>query len=311
MIKRDTVIFIVGPTAIGKTRLSVKLARLLKGEIISCDSMQVYRGMRVLSQAPSPEERSRIRHHLAGILDPRKEYSVAVFRKRATALIRSVVGREKVPIVVGGSGLYVKALVDGLFPSPKADVGFRSKMQKFASRYGSARLHAKLAKVDPEAAGSIHPNDTRRIIRALEIHHSTGRTMTELKARTKGLGDHYDIKIFGLTAPRQEIYARIGSRIDKMFEARLVGEVKRLRKKRVSKTAKAALGYKEVSGYLDGEYGLENAKYLLKMNTRRFAKRQLTWFRADKGIQWFDVTKQSDAAIIKKIGRDVWNAHSA
>lgn len=309
MIKRDTVIFIVGPTAIGKTRLSVRLARLLRGEIISCDSMQVYRGMRVLSQAPSPEERSQIRHHLAGILDPRKEYSVAAFRKRATALIRSVIGRGKVPIVVGGSGLYVKALVDGLFPAPEADLRFRAKMQKYAMRYGSARLHAKLLKIDPASAGAIHPNDARRIIRALEIYHATGKTMTALKAATKGLKDRYDVRIFGLTAPRQQIYARIGSRVDRMFDEGIVDEVRRLERRKLSKTAKTALGFKEIAGYLDGDRDLDAAKELLKMNTRRFAKRQLAWFRAEGRITWYDVTRIGEAAMIRSIREGLRNAH--
>ena len=309
MIKGDTVIFIVGPTAIGKTRFSIKLARLLKGEIITCDSMQVYRGMRVLSQAPSPEERSQVRHHLAGILDPRKEYSVAAFRERATALIRTVIGRGKAPIVVGGSGLYAKALVDGLFPAPEADLRFRAKMQKYALRYGSIRLHAKLLKIDPASAGAIHPNDERRIIRALEIYQATGKTMTALKSATKGLKNRYDVRIFGLTAPRQEIYARIGSRVDRMFEEGIVDEVRRLKRRRLSRTARAALGFKEVAGYLDGGRSLDAAKELLKMNTRRFAKRQLAWFRADGRIAWYDVTRIGEAAMIRNIREDVWNEH--
>lgn len=298
---KGVVVFIVGPTAIGKTRLSVKLAGLLKGEIISCDSMQVYKGMSVLSQAPSPTEKKKARHHLVSILDPRKEYSVAFFRKKATRLIRSIVKRGKVPIIVGGSGLYVKALVDGLFPSPGADMRFRARMQAFAARRGSARLHAKLATIDPAAAGTIHPNDSRRVIRALEIFESTGSTMTELKARTKGLKDLYDVRIFALTAPREEIYRRIGARVDAMFRLDIVREVKRLAARKLSKTARSALGFKEVAGYLHGEYDRDAARDLLKMNTRRFAKRQLTWFRADGRIRWFDVTKADDKNIIGAI----------
>ena len=300
-VGKAPVIFIVGPTAVGKTALAIAFARRAGGEIISCDSMQVYKGMALVSQAPTLQERRTVRHHLVGILDPRREYSVASFRKSATACIASVIRRGKVPIVVGGSGLYVKALIDGLFPSPKADVKFRARMTAFAKRHGSKRLHGRLAKIDPASAAAIHPNDTRRVIRALEIHHATGRTMTELKAKTKGLAEHYDIMLYGLTAPREKIYKRIDERVDRMFTGGVVNEVRRLAKKKLSKTAAAALGVKEIRGYLTGEYDREAATSLLKMNTRRFAKRQLTWFRADKRIRWFDMTKISKKGIAGRI----------
>ena len=305
MIK-DTVIFIVGPTAIGKTRLSIKLAKTIKGEIISCDSMQVYKGMRILSQAPSQKERKIVKHHLVESLPPQKEYSVASFRKAASEFINSILNRKKVPIVVGGSGLYVKALIDGLFPSPKADIKFRKRMEKIVLKNGSKILYGKLLKIDHEAAKKIHPNDARRIIRALEIYHTIGKTMTELKSRTKGLKDKYDIKIFGITTPsRDDIYSRIDSRVDEMFEAGAIKEVKKLNRKKLSKTARAVLGYKEILGYLNGKYSLEEAKALLKLNTRHFAKRQLTWFKADKRIRWLDAARFSEENIIKKITREV------
>ena len=298
-----TVIFIVGPTAIGKTGLAVKLARRLGGEIISADSMQVYKGMRILSQYPTAAERRAARHHLVELLDPRKEYSVAAFIKKASSLIASITKRKNIPIVAGGSGLYVKGLVDGLFSSPAADLKFRKSMQKFAARHGSKSLHSRLLKIDPRSAGMIHPNDLRRVVRALEIYHSTGRTMTELKASTRGLKERYNIKIFGLTGPREDIYSRINGRVDRMFREGVLGEVERLRRKKLSKTAQEVLGLGEISGYLEGLYGLDIAKEMLKMNTRRFAKRQLSWFRADKRIKWFDVSRMEDEAMIKKIAR--------
>lgn len=303
--KKKTILFIVGPTAIGKTALAVKLAKAVRGEIISCDSMQVYKGMSILSQAPNAEERKKAKHHLVGILDPRREYSAAIFRKKAAVLIGSIVRHKKIPIVVGGTGLYVKALVDGLFPSPKADIIFRGKMQRFVSRYGGVKLHDRLCKIDPCAAESIHPNDTRRIIRALEIYHSTGRTMTEMKASTEGLAGEYDIKIFGLTKPREAIYSNINSRVDKIFKEGALKEAGRLKRINLSKTAKAVLGIKEISGYLNGEYGLDTARELTKRNTRRFAKRQLTWFRADKRIKWFDPGKVGEKEIIKNIVKEI------
>ena len=296
-----SLIFIVGPTAIGKTSLSIRLARRINGEIISADSMQIYKGMRILSQAPAGRERKGVKHYLVLALEPGKEYSAASFRKEAAEIIDSIIKRKKVPIVTGGSGLYVKALIDGLFPSPKADLKFRKKMAAFASRRGSGRLHERLAGIDPAAAGKIHPNDARRIIRGLEIYHSTGRTMTELKAGTKGLTSRYDIKVFGLTRPREEIYSAIEARVERMFEGRVIYEVKKLKRKRLSKTAKAALGFKEIAGYLDGKYGLDTAKYLIKRNTRHFAKRQLAWFRADKRIRWLDMSRMSEGAAVRKI----------
>lgn len=296
-------IFIAGPTAIGKTRLSVELARRTGGEIISADSMQAYKGMRILSQAPTVSEKKRVKHHLLEFLDPRREYSVAAFRSSATRIIASIIRRKSVPIIVGGSGLYVKGLIDGLFPSPPADQKFRSSMRRFISRNGATKLHEKLLRIDPAAAKTIHPNDARRIIRALEVHHSTGRTMTELKSQTHGLKDHYRIKIFALTRPRNEIYNRIEERIDRMFDGKVLAEVKRLKKKKLSKTAKAVLGYKEIAGYLDGEYDLQSAKSLMKMNTRRFAKRQLTWFKADKRIKWIDLSKASTGVAVRRMAK--------
>lgn len=301
---RVKVIVIVGPTAVGKTALAAKLAGRINGEIISCDSMQIYKGMEVLSQAPSTELRKQIPHHLVGMLSPRQEYSAAIFRKMAEKLVGSILRRKKIPVIVGGSGLYVKALIDGLFPSPEADLKFRKKMSRFAVKYGPARLHAKLTKIDPSAAGNIHPNDARRIIRALEVYHSTGKTMTELKHATKGLAGKYDIKIFGLTMPREKIYSNIDKRVDTMFEAGALKEAKKLIDKRLSKTAAAALGIKEIAGYLKGEYALDEAKELLKRNTRRFAKRQLTWFRADKRIKWFNTARINNADIVKRIAKE-------
>jgi len=303
-MRRERIIFIVGPTAIGKTRIAVKLALGLGSGIISADSMQVYKGMRILSQAPGRTEKKAVRHHLTEILDPQKEYNVALFIKKARVLIASMIKRGKVPVIVGGSGLYVRGLVDGLFPSPKADMKFRSRMAKFAAKCGAKKLHAKLSKIDPASAALIHPNDLRRIIRSLEIYRSAGRTMTELKSETKGIKDSYDIKIFGLTRPREEIYSGIDARVEEMFRDDVVGEVKKLKRKRLSKTAGEALGFKEISGYLKGKYDLDTAKDLLKMNTRRFAKRQLTWFKGDPRIRWFDLSKTSEARAVSQMAKE-------
>ncbi|MDD5428317.1 MAG: tRNA (adenosine(37)-N6)-dimethylallyltransferase MiaA [Candidatus Omnitrophica bacterium] len=299
------VVFIVGPTAIGKTSLAVRLARRIDAEIISADSMQIYNGMKILSQAPTAEEKRKARHHLVESIDPRKEYSVAEFIKKATAAINAITKRGRLPIIAGGSGLYIKGLIDGLFESPKADLKFRAKMARFAAKNGRKKLYAKLVKIDPDAAKTIHPNDLRRVVRALEIYHTAGKTMTELKASTRGLKDACEIKIFGLIRPRGEMYSRIDSRVDGMFRSGAVAEVKRLRRRKLSRTAAAVLGFKEISGYLDGECTLDEAKELLKMNTRRFAKRQMTWFRANDKIKWFDAGKLNNKEIIKKITKEL------
>lgn len=304
-VNKKTVIFIVGPTAIGKTEFALKLARRVQGEIISCDSMQIYKGMDILSQSPGPAETKKVRYHMVRFLSPTREFDAASFRNKADGLIDDIIKRKKVPIVVGGAGLYVKGFIDGFFPSPKIDLKFREDLYDYASRYGSSRLHKKLEKVDGKSANLIHPNNVRRIVRALEIWRSTGKTMTELKSRTKGISDKYRIKMFGLTAAREEIYSNINNRVDNMFAAGVINEVKKLSKKRLSKTAKAVIGFKETIGYLKGEYDLETAKELMKRNTRRFAKRQLTWFRADSRIKWFDVGRMNNGRMKRSIAKEV------
>ena len=303
--RQKTIVFVVGPTAIGKTALAIKVAQCIKGDIISADSMQVYKGMRILSQAPTTEEKRSTRHYLVNFLEPKREYNVAEFIKDASNAIDSIIKRKKIPVVVGGSGLYIRALIDGLFSSPKANLKFREKMTQFAAKYGSRKLHFKLLKIDPGSAKLIHPNDIRRIIRALEIYDSSGKTMTELKLSTRGLKDRYNIKIFGLIKPKEDIYSHIDNRVDKMFRDRVVEEVKKLRRKRLSKTAEMVLGLNEISGYLDGKYDLEAAKDMLKMNTRRFAKCQLTWFRADHRIKWLDLNKISQMKAVRQISKEV------
>ena len=279
----------------------MRLAEKLDGEIISCDSMQVYKGMPILSQAPSGEALKKARHHLIGFVPPEREFNVSIFREEASRKIRDVLGRKKTPLVVGGSGLYVKALIDGLFPSPERDASFRARMQRYVARNGSPALHIRLTKIDPETASRIHPNDSRRVIRALEIYNSTKKTMSELKTMTRGLKDEFDIVIFGLTLPREELYKRINTRVDEMIGAGLFGEVRRLMKVSLSRTARQALGFNEISGYLKGELTLDEAVELLKKNTRNFAKRQIAWFRADKRIVWLDIMNKKGDEVADRI----------
>lgn len=285
-LRKNKIIFLVGPTAVGKTDIALKLAKKLRAEIISCDSMQIYKGMDIGTQKPSVADRKKIKHHMTDILRPYEEFSAADFRKRALRVINAIHKRGKIPLFVGGTGLYMKALLDGLFPSPPKNEALRKRLYKEAEKYGSGQLHEKLGKIDPAAAGKIHPNDTKKIIRALEICYTTNRTVTEMKARTRPLSDKYDVRIIGLIRPREELYRRINERVEEMFQQGFLDEAKRFAGQKLSITAKQAIGYREAFDYLNGKISLEEAKELIKKNTRRYAKRQLTWFGADKRIKW-------------------------
>lgn len=296
------IIFIIGPTACGKTGIAVDLAEKINAEIVSCDSMQVYKGMEILAQAPAGTALRKIRHHLVSEINPQKEYSAALFSEKAKAIIERISKKGKTPLIVGGTGLYAKALVDGLFASPEKDERLRARLAEEKTE----ALYEKLKNADRESAAKIHPNDKRRIIRALEVYYQTGTPMSEHKKKTKGIMAFYEVKMIGLGLSRDILYRRIDDRVEKMFKAGLVKEVKRLLGKDLSKTAAAALGIKEVSGYAKGDYSLEEAKALLKKNTRHFAKKQLTWFKADKRIEWVDADKPSREVvrdIIDLVGR--------
>jgi tRNA dimethylallyltransferase len=278
------VYFLVGPTASGKTELSLKLAKKLDAEIISCDSMCVYKGMDILTSKSSKTDRKKVRHHLIDIIEPTREFSVAEYRELALDAIEDILERGKIPLFVGGSGLYVKAVVDGLFPSAKKDEVFRKKQVCLARKYGNMYLYNRLKKIDPAASEKIHPNNLRRVIRVLEIYHTEKKRPSDLKKSTEPL--RHKVKIFGLKINRDRLYRNIDERVEEMFEKGIVQEVGRLSRMKLSQTAKMALGYNEVLGHLKARYSLEEAKELLKKNTRHFAKRQMTWFRADHRIEW-------------------------
>lgn len=283
---KPLIIFILGPTGAGKSEFAVKLAKKIGGEIISCDSMQVYKGMPILSQQPKPVLRKAVPHHLIDFLSPSREWSAASFIERTSGVAEDIVGRKRVPIVVGGTGLYAQALIKGLFPSPPKDEKLRKKLREEAERKGKKMLYERLLKIDPVYASKIHSNDLRRIVRALEVYELTGEPISEQHKKTEGIEKKYEVSVFVLNRPRKELYKRINERVEKMFAAGLLKEVKRLKKRKMSRTAKAVLGYKEINGYIKGDYGPEQAKELLKKNTRHYAKRQLTWFRKEKDAIW-------------------------
>jgi len=299
----NKLVFIVGPTAIGKTGISFELAKLVECEIISCDSMQVYRGMNVGTSKPAKILISSIPHHLVDIIEPSEEFSVAQFRALAVHAIEDIISRRKTPLLVGGSGLYVKVLIDGIFEAPVTDRELRQRLEQEAEEFSVVHLYERLKQVDPESAARIHPNDMRRIIRALEVFEKASAPISELRKRTSGLGDKYDIRIFGLEMERAALYEKIDERVEQMFSEGLVDEARALMGGKLSLTASQALGYREAFGYLAGDYDIEEAKRLTKRNTRHFAKRQMTWFRRDPRVEWIMLEKDFDT---EETARAIW-----
>ena len=288
---KKTIIFIVGPTSSGKTACSIELADRINGEIISCDSMQVYKDMDLLTHPPSDENLLKAKHYLVKMISPEEEFNVSEFVNKSKTAIEFILSENKVPIIAGGTGLYMKSLVDGIFSSPPKDAEFREELEKKALEKGNEYLHERLKKVDPAAAEKLHQNDIKRIIRALEVYELTGETINEKKKDSEGIKDKYDCKFFGLSLPREVLYERINRSVDAMVENGLVDMVKDLRNKKLSRTADKALGVKEISSFLDGEIGFDRAIEELKKNTRRYAKRQLTWFRGDERVIWIDASR--------------------
>ncbi len=283
------IIFIVGPTAVGKTDIAFQLARQINGEIVSCDSMQVYKELSIITSKPSLEMREQIPHHLIDVVSVEEEFNVAAFNVLATEAIQKVLAGQKVPVVVGGSGMYMEILLDGIFEETIKDVDFRQQLKGRVQKEGNQKLYCELQQVDSDAACKIHPNDVRRVIRALEVYHVTQQPMSQLQKKRCGLWGKHDIDIFMINRDRQELYARIDRRVEEMFQEGAVKEIEGLKGKELSLTAQRIIGVEEIQGYFNGDYELDQAKEMMQQNTRRFAKRQLTWFRRDKRLQWIDI----------------------
>lgn len=288
--EREKLVVIVGPTAVGKTQLSLELAQQFNGEIISGDSMQVYRGMDIGTAKAEPAELALVPHHLIDIKNPDEEYSVAMFQESATQLISSINGRGGLPFIVGGTGLYIESVTHRFqFSQATQDPELRERLQRLADTEGVDALHARLADVDPVTAERLHPNDVKRVIRALEIYESTGYKMSDFQLRAQH--SPYELVMIGLTMDRAILYERINRRVELMIEAGLIEEVRGLLDKGydASLVSMQGLGYKELIPYLYGEITLEKAINDIKQRTRHFAKRQLSWFRRMPEIQWFDM----------------------
>lgn len=283
------VLAVVGPTASGKTALGIELAKEYGGEVISADSIQIYEGMDIASAKPTAEEMQGIPHHLIGFLSRGTAFSAADYVKLANEKIREILGRGRLPIIVGGTGLYVDSLLNNVkFSEGGSDEQYRAELYEFVRENGSKALHARLMEIDPEAAGGIHPNNLVRVIRAMEVYHVTGRTFSELKAESRLEESPYNSLVIGLDyADRQTLYERINRRTDQMLSMGLIEEVRSLLGEYGEmRTAANAIGVKELLPYFENEMSLSECIDKIKQETRRYAKRQLTWFRKNKRIKW-------------------------
>lgn len=289
--EKQKLLVIIGPTAVGKTKLSIELAKRFNGEIISGDSMQIYRGMDIGTAKIRKEEMEGIPHHLIDIKEPNENFSVAEFQQLVRSTIQEIADRGHLPIIAGGTGLYIQSVIyDYQFSDVSGDEDFRRELEQKAKEIGPDALHQELIKVDPQSASDIHPNNVRRVIRALEIYHLAGKTRNEFD-NTANKEEIYQTAIVGLTMDRDKLYERINARVDLMMEDGLLEEVNRLYQQGLRDCqAIQAIGYKEIYQYLDGDLPLEEAVDKLKQNSRRYAKRQLTWFRNKMEVKWFDIT---------------------
>jgi tRNA dimethylallyltransferase len=292
-VEKKKIIIIVGPTAVGKTSLSLSLAKAVNGEIISGDSMQIYRNLTIGTAKVTKAEQKGIPHYLIDEVDITTSYAVSDFQKRARFLIEDITARGKVPIIVGGTGLYIESLIyDVTFGgSGKNDTAFREAQEKIAVEKGNLYLWEQLAKVDPTAADRIHFNNRRRIIRALEVYHVTGQPFSSYQSERKEKEPLYEVKIIGLMTEREELYKRIDLRVEQMFEAGLIEEAKWLYQQNLPDAqASRGIGYKELVPYFEKKTTLQEAKEAIQQNSRRYAKRQLTWFRNRlENVEWWDL----------------------
>lgn len=288
---KKPLIVLTGPTAVGKTSLSISLAKAVNGEIISADSMQVYKGMDIGSAKIRKEEMQGVTHYLVDILEPEEEFHIVKFQELAKAALEEIYAKGKIPILVGGTGFYIQAVTRDIdFTQAEQETSYREELEQFAKEKGAEYLHEKLREVDSKSAENIHANNVKRVIRALEFYHQNGTPISEHNEEQKQQTSPYNLAYFVLTAPREILYERIDRRVDQMMEEGLLEEVKSLRERGCHRgmVSMQGLGYKEILAYLEGEYPLEEAVRIFKRDTRHFAKRQLTWFRREQDVIWVD-----------------------
>ena len=294
---KEKLLIITGPTGIGKTSLSIEIAKKIDGEIISADSMQIYKYMNIGTAKIKDEEMDGIPHHLIDFLDLDEDFSVSDFRERAKKIITKLNNQDKIPMVVGGTGLYINSLVYDLnFTRVASDEGIRARLEGIKEEFGNEYLLNMLQEIDPKSAEKINVNDTKRVIRAIEIYEITGKPMSQHNNNFRKINEDYDLIIIGLNMDRKALYDRINDRVDIMFEEGLVDEVKGLLSSGYDKNlvSMQAIGYKEIIMYLEDEITLDRAIELIKQGSRNYAKRQLTWFRRDDRVKWFNRDEYSD-----------------
>ena len=297
--EKTRIVVILGPTSSGKSELAVRLAETCGGEIVNADSMQVYRGMDIGTAKPSPEQRQKVPHHLLDLVEPDAEFSASDFRREAARAISGILERGRRVFVVGGTGLYIKALLKGLVASPSGDESIRRELRETALRVGGAELLRRLAEVDPVTAARLHPNDQVRIVRALEVFRQTGRPISSFRSDHGFVGEFYDALKIGIAVERNELYRRIEERVERMMAEGFPEEVRQLLARGFDPGLKPfrAIGYKELCRYLAGKYSFEEALGLIKRDTRRYAKRQFTWFRQDDEINWVEYPARFDTIL--------------
>ena len=281
----------------------MKLAEILNAEIISADSMQIYKEMNIGTAKISKKIREKIPHHMIDIIEPNKNFSVADYQEYIDNLIPEIINKGKVPLMVGGTGLYINAVVDGfMLPDMEPNHDLRKDLRQKANIHGNEYVHDILKEIDPPLAKKLHPNDLRRVIRGIEIYEITGKTKSYYKAKQENKKERYKTIKIGLKRDREELYQRINERVEKMVEKGLIEEVKYLKNKyNLSKTAVQALGYKEIIAYLNDEYDIEEAKRIIKRDSRHYAKKQLSFFKRDEKINWFNLSNVKQTKILKKI----------
>lgn len=307
-MEKKLLVVIVGPTAVGKTEIAIEVAKKIDAEIISADSMQIYRYMDIGTAKPSIAEQQGIVHHMIDIIYPDEEFSAADFQVKAKECIDDIYKRKKIPLLTGGTGFYINSVCyNYTFSQAKRDDSFRRHLEKQARQYGNEYLHKKLQKLDPVAAEKIHPNNLRRVIRAIEVCVKTGKPFSYYEEKTKKQKSPYDLLMYGLTRPRDELYQRIDERVIKMIDMGLVEEVQNLLNMGYSPNLNSmrGLGYRQIVDYLYGRTTLKEAIHLIARDTRHYAKRQYTWFLRDKNIVWLDVSREGKDKIISKIVSDI------
>ena len=299
-MQKEKVIVICGPTASGKTALSIELAKKINGEIVSCDSMQIYKEMNIGTAKPTKEEMQGIKHYLIDFVSPDERYSVADYKKDAKKAIKEILAKGKTPIIVGGTGLYVDSLIYEIeYQEIEFDENYRKELEKQAEENGLEELYERAKKIDSEAIEKISKNDKKRILRILEIYHATGKNKTEQEKESRKKEVEYDYKVYALDWEREKLYERINKRVDMMIEQGLIEEVKKIYQKYEKfPTAMQGLGYKEVVEYLEGKTTKEEMIEKIKQESRRYAKRQITWFKRYKNAIWLDGEDQDNEKII-------------